>query len=223
MTSALCDLAFDTFVEFNQTDNPFPSPSSSAPSTSTTTNSNNQFEGMRGSFLELKQQLDLHLYKVRRKRCLLRRTTHGSGICLIGCTTGITIVGLVLATHAMTVMLAGSAFVLGSCGLFAIPRLKDDMDRLDAAARNTYVLSNDLCTIEKLVERLHATIESDRKLVKLGLEEGKGRRHPIEHVVQHLRNNYASLVRQLSDLDEHICLYFASVNRARSVLLDHVS
>ncbi|KAJ3674538.1 hypothetical protein LUZ60_005154 [Juncus effusus] len=102
LTSALCDLAFDTFVEFNRTENPFPSPS-----TSTATNSNNQFEGMRDSFI-----------------------------------------GLVLATHAMTIMLAGSAFVLGSCGLFAIPRLKDDMDRLDTAARNTYVFNNDLCTIE---------------------------------------------------------------------------
>lgn len=100
--------------------------------------------------------------------------------------------------------------------------LTDDVDRLDATARNTYVLNNDLDTIERLVTRLHDTIEDDKKLVRLGVEGGRGQRHPIEHVVQHLRKNHRSMLQQLSDLDEHICLYFASINRVRSLLLQHI-
>ncbi|KAF3338724.1 hypothetical protein FCM35_KLT17561 [Carex littledalei] len=226
LTPALCNKAFDVFIQFDGIENPFPlSFSSSAEANGSSSNrSNSQFMGMKGSFLELKEQLDARLHKARHKARLLRRTRRASGICLIACTTGITVVGLVLASHIMTALVAGSACILGGscCNLVAMRGLSDDMDRLDAAARNTYVLNNDLDTIERLVTRLHDTIEDDKKLVRLGVEGGRGQRHPIEHVVQHLRKNHRSVLQQLSDLDEHICLYFASVNRVRSLLLQHI-
>ncbi|KAJ3696521.1 hypothetical protein LUZ61_000226 [Rhynchospora tenuis] len=226
LTPALCNKAFDVFVQFNGIENPFPSPSSSSADAngSSSTRSNSQFQGMKGSSLKLKQQLDEKLHKARRKNRILRRTTRGSGICLIACTTGLTVVGLVLASHIMAALVAGSACILGGscCDWVAMHGLKEDMDRLDAAARNTYALKNDLDTIEKLVERVHETIEDDKKLMRLGVVGGRGQRHPIEHVVRHLRKNHRSLLQQLLELDEHICLYFASVNRVRSLLLQHI-
>lgn len=226
LTPALCNKAFDVFVQFNGVENPFPSSfSSSANANGSTSNrSASQFQDMRCSFQELKGQLDDGLRKARRKHRLLRRTTRSSGICLIACTTGITVVGLVLASHILTALVAGCACILGGscCDLVAMQGLREDMDRLDAAARNTYVLDNDLDTIERLVTRLHDTVEDDKKLVRLGVEGGRGQRHPIEHVVQHLHKNHRSVLQQLSDLDEHICLYFASVNRVRSLLLQHI-
>lgn len=101
-------------------------------------------------------------------------------------------------------------------------RLQQHMDRLDAAARGAYVLNNDVDTIERLVGRLHATIESDKILVRMGLERGRGQHHTIEEVVRQLRKNHPSLLRQLTDLEEHICLYFAAANRARLFLVDHL-
>ncbi|XP_078165366.1 UPF0496 protein At3g19330-like [Carex rostrata] len=226
LTPALCNKAFDVFIQFDGMENPFPvSFSSSTDANGRSSNrSNSQLMGMKGSFLELKEQLDERLHKARHKARLLRRTRRASGICLIACTTGITVVGLVLASHILTALVAGSTCILGGscCDLVAMRGLTDDMDRLDAAARNTYVLNNDLDTIERLVTRLHDTIEDDKKLVRLGVEGGRGQRHPIEHVVQHLRKNHRSVLQQLSDLDEHICLYFASVNRVRSLLLQHI-
>ncbi|KAG1363907.1 hypothetical protein COCNU_11G007340 [Cocos nucifera] len=71
------------------------------------------------------------------------------------------------------------------------------MAQLDAAARGTYVLNNDLDTIERLVARLHETVESDKKLVRLGLERGRGQHHPIEEVVRQLRKNHPSFLHQL--------------------------
>nr|XP_019708787.1 UPF0496 protein At3g19330 [Elaeis guineensis] len=147
LTPAQCDLAFDTFLEFDSLDNPFPAPSAG-------------FHGMRRCFSELRQQLER--------------------------------------------------------------RARENMAQLDAAARGTYVLNNDLDTIERLVARLHETVESDKKLVRLGLERGRGQRHPIEEVVRQLRKNHPTFLHQLRDLDEHICLFFAAVNRARSLLLQQI-
>ncbi|XP_022684196.1 UPF0496 protein At3g19330 isoform X3 [Setaria italica] len=206
---AHCDCAFDAFLLFDQMPNPFPAPAAG-------------FQGMHQSFAGLKEHLDLRLLSVRRRRRWLRCAKRGSGICLIACATGAAIAGLVLATHAITALLATAPACAASssscCPLAAsMKRLQKHMDRLDATARGTYVLNNDVATIERLVGRLHATVESDKMLVRLGLERGRGQHHTIEEVVRQLRKNHPSLLRQLADLEEHICLYFAAVNRARYI------
>ncbi|OQU81485.1 hypothetical protein SORBI_3006G065700 [Sorghum bicolor] len=206
-----CDCAFDAFLLFDQMPNPFPAPAAG-------------FQGMRRSFDGLKNHLDLRLLSVRRRRRWLRCAKRGSGICLIACATGAAVAGLVLATHAITALLAMAPACAASnsscCPLAAsMKRLQKHMDRLDATARGTYVLNNDVATIERLVGRLHATVESDKMLVRLGLERGRGQHHTIEEVVRQLRKNHPSLLRQLADLEEHICLYFAAINRARHLVL----
>ncbi|XP_037477731.1 UPF0496 protein At3g19330-like [Triticum dicoccoides] len=210
-----CDCAFDAFLLFDKIPNPFLPPAAS-------------FQGMHRSFAGLKTHLDLRLLKARRRRRLLRCATRGSGICLIGCATGAAIAGLVIATHAVTALLAAAPACAAWCGSCCstpawMKRLQQHMDRLDAAARGAYVLNNDVDTIERLVGRLHATVESDKILVRLGLERGRGQHHTIEEVVRQLRKNHPSLLRQLADLEEHICLYFAAVNRARLFLVHHLN
>lgn len=210
-----CDCAFDAFLLFDQMPNPFPAPAAG-------------FQCMQRSFSGLKNHLDLRLLSVRRRRRWLRCAKRGSGICLIACATGAAVAGLVLATHAITALLAmGPACAASNsccCPLAAsMKRLQRHMDRLDATARGTYVLNNDVATIERLVGRLHATVESDKMLVRLGLERGRGQHHTIEEVVRQLRKNHPSLQRQLADLAEHICLYFAAVNRARLLLVHHLN
>ena len=211
------DCAFDAFLLFDQMPNPFPAPAAGF-----------QFQGMRRSFDGLKNHLDLRLLSARRRRRWLRCAKRGSGICLIACATGAAVAGLVLATHAITALLATAPACVASnsscCPLAAsMKRLQKHMDRLDATARGTYVLNNDVATIERLVGRLHATVESDKMLVRLGLERGRGQHHTIEEVVWQLRKNHPSLLRQLADLEEHICLYFAAVNRARLLLVHHLN
>lgn len=214
LTATQCDCAFDAFHLFDQMPNPF-LPHAAG------------FQGMHRSFAGLKTHLDLRLLKARRRRRLLRCAARGSGICLIACATGAAIAGLLIATHAVTALLAAvpaCAASRGSCcpAPAWMKRLQQHMDRLDAAARGAYVLNNDVDTIERLVGRLHATIESDKILVRMGLERGRGQHHTIEEVVRQLRKNHPSLLRQLTDLEEHICLYFAAANRARLFLVDHL-
>ncbi|KAG8081850.1 hypothetical protein GUJ93_ZPchr0014g46844 [Zizania palustris] len=215
LAAAHRDCAFDAFLLFDQMPNPFPAPVAG-------------FQGMHRSFVGLKNHLNLRLLMIRRKRRLLRYATRGSGICLVACATGAAIAGLVLATHAITVLLAAApaCTVSGvSCcpAAASMKRLQQRMDRLDDAARGAYVLNNDVDTIERLVSRLHATVESDKMLVRLGLERGRGQHQFIEEVVRQLRKNHPSLLSQLADLKEHICLYFTAVNRARLLLVNHLS
>ncbi|WOL13982.1 UPF0496 protein [Canna indica] len=220
LTNAQCDWAFERLLEFDQLGNPIPAPSGG---------DSCSFQGMRGCFTELKQQLDLHLLKASRRYRQLRRTTRGAAACLIVSTVGIAVTVVVLATHGL-VLMAGPVlvFFLGSCrprrDLLGGSRrkLKDYMSQLDAASRGAFVLDNDLDTIERLVARLHATVESDRVLVQLGLESGRGQQHPIEEVVRQFGKNYCSFLHQLEDLEEHICLFFTAVNRARSLLLRQI-
>lgn len=103
-------------------------------------------------------------------------------------------------------------------------RLREHVAQVDAAARETYVLDKSLDTIERLVARLHGTVESDKGLMRLVLERGKGRgqRHPILEVLRHLRENHLSFMPQLRDLDKQIVLCLAAVNRARLLLIQQI-
>ncbi|KAG6469511.1 UPF0496 protein At3g19330-like [Zingiber officinale] len=220
LTDAQCDRAFDILLQFDRLGNPFPPPSGDTRS----------FQLMRGRFADLKKQLELRLLKARQRRRLLRRSAQASGACLIISTVSLAVTGVFLATHALVVLMAGPSFLLGGClptrDSPARPRRRTrrDMAQLDAASRGAYALNTDLDTIERLVARLHANVESDRELVRLGLESG-GRdqqQHLIVEVARQLRRNLYTFLRQLEDLEEHICLFLAAVNRARSLLLRQI-
>ncbi|KAI3972709.1 hypothetical protein MKX01_019367 [Papaver californicum] len=93
--------------------------------------------------------------------------------------------------------------------------------QIDAASKGTYVLNNDLDTIDRLVTRLYGVVESDKLLIRLGLERGKDR-YLIQEVVKQLHKNHSNFSNQLKDLEEHLCLCFATVNRARGLLLQEI-
>ncbi|KAL7096535.1 hypothetical protein ACP275_10G085500 [Erythranthe tilingii] len=94
--------------------------------------------------------------------------------------------------------------------------------QLEAAAKGVYVIRNDVDTIDRLVARLHAGVENDRLLVRMGVERGVDR-YPIEEILKQLRRNRAGFLKQLVDLEEHLFLCFAAVNRSRSILLQEMS
>ncbi|URE20119.1 UPF0496 protein [Musa troglodytarum] len=218
LTEAECDLAFDRLLEFDRLGNPFTAPSSDGSCS---------FQGLRGTFAELKQQLELRLLKASRRYRLMCCATRGSGACLIVSTIGLAVTGVVLATHALVTLVAAPALLPGGCHrMIDVPglrkRQRDYIDQLEAASRGVYVINNDLDTIDRLVARLHATVESDRVLVRLGLESGKDQQHPIQEVLHHLRKNHPSFLHQLEDLEEHVCLYFLAVNHARFLLFRQI-
>ncbi|KAL3536065.1 hypothetical protein ACH5RR_004526 [Cinchona calisaya] len=203
-----CDRASDIFLQFDQFDNPFPSPGSY------------NFDDMRSCFSQLRQELDHRLRKSRSNVHLLQHATRGSVICLVAATVGVVVSAVVIATHAFVALVATPL-----CPVCLPSKMsKRELSRLaqlDAAAKGTYVLHNDLDTIDRLVARLHAAFEGDKLFIRLGLERGRDR-HSIQEVVKQLRRTHSNFLQQLTDLDEHLCLCFAAINRARSLLLREI-
>ncbi|KAE9445608.1 hypothetical protein C3L33_22494, partial [Rhododendron williamsianum] len=155
------------------------------------------FRDMRHCFSQLNDQLHRRLCKSRSRVRLLRRATTCSTVCLIG-----------PLLHAVLPSKITKKEMV-------------HMAQLDAVAKGTYVLHNDLDTIDRLVERLYTAVEGDKFLIRLGLERGNDR-HPIHEISKQLQKNHLNFLSQLMDLEEHICLCFAAINRARSLLLEGI-
>ncbi|XP_043696547.1 UPF0496 protein At3g19330-like [Telopea speciosissima] len=209
LTQQQCNRTFEVFLQFESLDNPFPNPDSNSSS----------FNDMRSCFSQMKLQLDLHLHKSRKKVRLFRGATTSSGLCLIGLTVGVAATAVAIATHALAVVVAGPLFAF--LPTHFTKRELEHIAQLEAAAKGTYVINNDLDTVDRLVARMHAAVESDRLLIRLGIERGRDK-YPIQEVVKQLRKNQPNLLHQLRDLEEHLCLCCTTVNRGRSLLLREI-
>ncbi|KAL0338672.1 UNVERIFIED_CONTAM: hypothetical protein Sangu_1389300 [Sesamum angustifolium] len=178
------------------------------------------FDDMRQCFSELRQQLDEHLRKSRSRVHLIRRCSTGSALCLIAAVVGVAISAVAIATHALVALVAGPICP----AILPSNMTKKEMihlAQLDAAAKGVYVLHNDLDTIDRLVARLHTAVENDKLLIRLGLERGMDS-YPIQEILKQLRRNRPSFMKQLVDLEEHLFLCLAAINRARTLLLQEI-
>lgn len=209
LSQSQCDCAFDVFLQFDHDDNPFPCPES------------HNFNEMQQCFSELKQQLERRICKSRSRIHLVRRATFGSALCVIGSVVAVVVSAVGIASHAFVAIAATPI-----CTLPCLPRrlTKKELARveqLDSASRGTYVLNNQLATLERRVARLYDAVECDKHLIQIGLESGKDL-HPISEVLKQLKKNHLNFIEQLKDLEEHICLCCNAVNRARGLLLHEI-
>lgn len=208
MTQFQSNHAFDVFLKFDKSGNPFPCPDS------------HNFHEIRLCFSQLKEQVDLRLKKSRGRVRIARRATTGSALCLIGTVVVVAASAVAIAVHAFIALAAVSippAFLPSTLQRREIVH----MAQLDATAKSAYVLHNDLDTIDRLVARLHTAIDGDKLLIRLGLNRGR-EKYPIYEVVKQLGKNRVNVLDQLKDLEEHICLCFAAINRARSLLVQEI-
>lgn len=209
ITQSDCDRALEVFSQFDRAENPFPC-----------TDSHNNFQEMRRSFSELKQQLHVRLKKSESRIRLFRQATTGTALCVVGTAAAVTVAAAVVATHALIAIIAAPL-----CTAY-LPRdlTKKELARvaqLDAAAKGTFVLDKNLDTIDRLVAKLYIDIEEDKQWVRLALERGNDR-FCIREVLRQLRKTREKFTTQLASLEEHLCIGFNIVNRARSSLLDEI-
>ncbi|KAL3722901.1 hypothetical protein ACJRO7_035142 [Eucalyptus globulus] len=204
-----CNTVHEVFVQFDCLDNPFDSVGSS------------DFSEMCSGFSELKQQLHRRLLKSKSRVKFVRCAIAGSALCLIGTAVAAVASAIGVTAHALI------AFVSAPCLMVYLPRDKfskkelANAAQLDAAARGC-VLSHDLDTIDRLVNRLHSAVEHDRQSIQFGLERGKDK-NLILGVVQELRKDHAKFLDGLKELEDRICLCFNMVNRARKLLLEEIT
>jgi len=160
--------------------------------------------------------------RIRKSRSRIRRATASSAICFVCTAVGAAVSAVVIAARTLVTLVAGSfrTAYLAPPHKFTHKEAAH-LAQLDAALRGTYVLNNELDTIDRLVARLHNAVDNDKLLIRLGLDRGR-EKHPIMEVIKQLRKNHLNFRQLLQDLEEHICLCFNTVNRARALLLKEV-
>ncbi|PWA33748.1 hypothetical protein CTI12_AA624710 [Artemisia annua] len=205
LSSPQCNRAFDLLLKYEQLENPFPDPES------------RNVHGMRHCFSDLNSQLESLIKKSNSRIRYVHWVTYGSALCLIGTIIGVLIAGIIIAKHAFIALAAST------CLPVFIPSKVEKVEQsrliqLDAAQRGTYVLHEDIITIERLVNHLYNDIEVNKRFIKSGLWRGKDM-HSIMEVSRQLKRTNIYFQKQLTDLEEHLCLSFAAINRARAHLI----
>ncbi|XP_073154578.1 UPF0496 protein At3g19330-like [Henckelia pumila] len=202
------NLGFNIFLKFYRLENPF-SPDSY------------NFNNIRQGFSELTDQLNQRLKKSQSRVHFIRNCSTGSALCVIAAGVGVAISAIAIASHALIALVA-----IPICPtIFPYYVTKKEMvhlAQLDAAAKGAYFLRNDLDTIDRLVDRLYTALENDKLMVHMALERGVDR-YPVQEVSKQFWRNRANIVRKLADLEEHLFLCFAAINRARSLLLHEIN
>ncbi|KAL4560703.1 hypothetical protein LXL04_032856 [Taraxacum kok-saghyz] len=201
--------AFDLLLKYEHLENPFPDPGS------------HTVHGLRHCFSNLNEQLQIQINLSNSHIRFLHRATLTLTLCLILTTVGVVVAGVVVAAHAVVAL--GVMSLIPVCGPCKIERKeKSRVAELDAAQRGTYVLHEDIITIERLVNHLYSDIEVNKRFIRSGLWRGKDL-HSIMEVSKQIKRSNVSFQKQLKDLDEHLCLSFAAINRARSHLIQTIT
>lgn len=208
LSESQCDSAFEEFVQFDRHDNPFACPDSQ------------NFHHMRGSFSQLKDQLDSRCHKSSSRIRLIHGATTASALCLVAAAVGVAISAVAIAANALVALVAAGPPLL-TCPSNITKKELARISQLKVVAKGTTVIKHYLDTIDRLAARLHAAVEDDKILVRLGLERGRDK-YFIQEVAKQLSKNHVNVVQQLEGLEQHICFCFTNVNEARSLLLQEL-
>ncbi|CAL5032152.1 unnamed protein product [Urochloa decumbens] len=95
-------------------------------------------------------------------------------------------------------------------------------EQLDAAAKGTYVLGQDLDTVSSLVARLSDGIDRENAMARC-CEERWGERSSVLEMVNELTKSCSSSRRIAEELEEHVCLFLATIHKARILVIQEIS
>ncbi|CAN6228087.1 unnamed protein product [Urochloa humidicola] len=95
-------------------------------------------------------------------------------------------------------------------------------EQLDTAAKGTYVLGQDLDTVSSLVARLSDGIERENDMARC-CEERLGEKCSVMEMVNELRKSCSGPRRIAEELEEHVCLFLATICKARVLVIQEIS
>ncbi|KAF9668394.1 hypothetical protein SADUNF_Sadunf15G0124200 [Salix dunnii] len=183
-------------------------------------------QGMQADCFKLLKQLESKRDKAKAKLNLKNKLKHSSAIFLVALTASLTII---IATHALALLVATPGLITATSLGLGSTRVARVAAQLDAAAKGTYILSRDLETISRLVNRVNDEMEHMHSTVKYWAERGDDEGnwlHGIngEVVVRQFSkiNECCSFSNQVDDLEEHLYLCFMTINRARNLVLKEI-
>nr|CAD1824648.1 unnamed protein product [Ananas comosus var. bracteatus] len=128
--------------------------------------------------------------------------------------------------------LLGFCFTL-ACGLVALKKisnlkyfktefLKKMWEQLDVVAKGTYILHCDFDTMSRLVAWIHDEFEHNNMIIRHCMERKDNKCH-VQGVVKEIKNSRCGIIRKVEELEEHVCLCLATINRARVLVMKEIS
>ncbi|XP_073066734.1 UPF0496 protein At3g19250-like isoform X1 [Primulina eburnea] len=208
LSQSQCTSAFNIFLQFNGHENPFVPPQP------------HNFDHLRQSFSQFTKKLDKQLEKTQSRVHLRHRCSKGSSLCIIAAGVGVAVAAVAIATHALVAIVASPICPIILQSLTTRKEVVHQA-QLNIAAKVAYFIHKELDTIDRLVALLHSDVENDKFLVHHCVDRGMDR-YLILEVLKQLRRNRSSFSQRLVFLEEHLFLCFASINRARSLLLQEI-
>nr|CAD1824640.1 unnamed protein product [Ananas comosus var. bracteatus] len=86
----------------------------------------------------------------------------------------------------------------------------------------TYILHRDFDTMSRLVARIHDEFEHNNMIIRDCMERKDDKCH-VQGVVKEIKNSRCGIIRKVEELEEHVCLCLATINRARVLVMKEIS
>jgi hypothetical protein len=143
------------------------------------------------------------------------------------------VVAISSAAHLMLFSLLVGSAIMGLCPMALkkrITRLKRSktkslqrlQEQLDTAAKGTYVLGRDFDTVSHLAVRLSDGIERENSMA-MYCKGMVGEKIPVHEMVMELRRSCCNSRRLAEELEEHVGICLATINRARVLVIEEIS
>ncbi|KAJ8773178.1 hypothetical protein K2173_028355 [Erythroxylum novogranatense] len=157
---------------------------------------------------KLLKQLESTRHRTKAKLNLKSKLKHGSAIFLVALTASLVII---VTTHALALLVATPSLSLARV-----------WSQLDAAAKGTYILSRDLETISRIVDRINHEMEHMKDTVRFWVQRGEDCVQAGAGEVMRRMKQDCEFSQQLDELEEHLYLCFMTINRARNLVLKEI-
>jgi hypothetical protein len=195
---------------------------------STTTRSN--FRQIHDKYSSVLQTIKSSHKKVAKDLKIVKTIKKISRTCLL---MACGVVAISSAAHLMLFSLLVGSAIMGLCPMALkkrITRLKRSktkslqrlQEQLDTAAKGTYVLGRDFDTVSHLAVRLSDGIERENSMA-MYCKGMVGEKIPVHEMVMELRRSCCNSRRLAEELEEHVGICLATINRARVLVIEEIS
>ncbi|XP_043720962.1 UPF0496 protein At1g20180-like [Telopea speciosissima] len=190
-----------------------------------------QFSSIHDRYGLMLDQLMLTHKKIARRAKFISLSKKVAGLSLGIACGALAIAIIVLVVHSI-VGLAASPAIFTVCLAGLKKRIKSARmalnsstlarlgAQLDAAAKGVYILNRDLDTMSRLVMKLHNEIEHSKTIAKMCVKNQK--RQMLIEVLRDFKSSESWFLEQLGELEDHVCLCFLTINRARRLVIQEI-
>lgn len=93
-------------------------------------------------------------------------------------------------------------------------------EKLEAAAKGSYILKRELETTSRLVVRLGDAVDNGKAMVRLFGGRKKEDKFGVVVAMDEVKKNNANIRKRVEDVEEHLCLCIVAINRSKASMIN---